>query len=221
MGNTKTGVSKTACETLQQNERWLSQENADVYPSAIELEEDAIDLVLAYAKGEQPTQSYETLALHFYAYHVLLPGTYSIVLNLLAGGLPSCFRELRFMTEMIAKCYLADRNYADRPWFQDKLRALEGDGGQGHKPVTPIMRELDEALQSDERATNLWKDLSKESHARKYVDRVVENVVKRQNVPGYALVLPSPYTKEDGPDLLELRRYVDQFSKILRRITDK
>ncbi|MGH9375445.1 MAG: hypothetical protein ACRD1J_04695, partial [Terriglobia bacterium] len=190
-----------------------------VYHSAIDLVNDAIDLVSAYAKGEQPTQSYEKLAFHFYAYHVLLPGTYSLVLNLLAGGLSSCFRELRFMTEMIAKCYLADRDYADLSSFRDKLRGLEGDGEQAHKPVTPIMQKFDKALRSDTQATDLWKALSEESHARKYVGRVVKNVFERDNVPGYALVLPMPYTTDDLPDLLELKRYIDQFSEILRRTT--
>lgn len=221
MGETKTELSKTICGTIERNERWLLQENPEVYHSAVELVNDAVDLVSACAKGKQPTESYEKLALHFFAYHVLLPGSYSLTLNLLAGGLPSCFRELRFLTEMIAKCYLADVHYPDLPSFHEKLRALEGDGERAHKPVTPIMREFDKRLQSDDDATNLWKILSRESHARKYVDRFVRNVFEQGKISAYTLPLPAPYAEADAPDLLELKRYIDQFFGILHRATGK
>lgn len=219
MENAKAELFQWFSKPLQENGQWLLSEDAEVCENAVELMNDAIDLVSAYAKEEQRVQSYEKLAFHFFAYHVLLPGTYALTLNLLAGGLPSCFRELRFMTEMIAKCYLADARYRDRPTYQGKLRALEGDGERKHRPVTPIMEDFDRELRSGGIATNLWRALSEETHARKYVGRVVKNVLERQNIHSYALVLPMAYTKDDLPDLIELNRYVEGFSEILGRTT--
>ena len=98
---------------------------------------------------------------------------------------------------------------------------FRSNGARVHEPVTGIMQRFDKALWPTKHATDLWKALSEESHAKKYVVRMVQNVSKRQNFPSYALVLPMLYTKDDLPDLLELKSYIARFSEILRRTNEK
>lgn len=88
-------------EVATQNEQFLLELAREVFDVAVGLANDAIDLVLGFAKSDSREQFYGERAFHFFAYHVLMPGSHSIVISLISGSLPSCFRELRFMTEMV------------------------------------------------------------------------------------------------------------------------
>jgi len=50
-------------------------------------------------------------SISFFYYHILIPHSYSLYLNLLTGNLPMCFVGLRFMYESLMKCYFADVKY--------------------------------------------------------------------------------------------------------------
>ena len=202
------------------NEAWLLRECPNVLNRAVELENDAIEVVAACVNTPDRVGAYQRSALHFFAYHVLLPGSYSIVLNLLAGGLPSCFRELRFMTEMAAWCCLADSEFADvqgskdQAAFHAKLDALE----THYKRAGSVVKRFDEHAGLEGTALALWKELSEELHGKRYVERLVKSVAQRQNMPSYGLVIPYPYVPEDKPDLLELREYMERFREIVRAL---
>lgn len=181
----------------------------------VELANDAIDIVQSYARQDKDRQLYGEKATHFYAYHVLMPTSHAIFTSLLAGNLPACFRELRFMVEMLAKCYLADDYYPDQLFFRDKLRMLENRNGK-RIAETVFIKEFATKMGADE-VIPLWKDLSEEGHARKFVERVVGNIIEKDNVPGYALVIPIPYSKGDISDLKELNDYVVSSRNILSK----
>ncbi|MDP3729877.1 MAG: hypothetical protein Q8R26_04025 [bacterium] len=208
-------LSRTAFEVMSKNEKFLLKNFKDVMDEIVELANDAIDFAQLYARQDKNRRLGEK-ATHFYAYHVLMPTSYAIFTSLLTGNLPACFRELRFMVEMLAKCFLADAYYPNISFFRDKLHALENRDGEKRIAETVFIKEFSDKTGLAGVVT-LWKALSEEGHARKFVERVVENIVEKDNIPGYALVIPMPYIKKDIGDLSELNSYVISFRDVLNR----
>ena len=207
----------TVWEVMKKNEKFLLEDAKNVIGDVVELANDGIDYALAFTGGDKPRKLYTERATYFYAYHVLTPSSYSIFTNLLIGSLPSCFRELRFMIEILAKCYLADLKYPNESFFKNKLQIL-GDEKKSDGKVKrehDFIREFGEKVNLESKTIKLWSKLSAELHARKYVEKVVESIVNKENVPGYALVIPVVYNKKDIDELNELRKYVCCFRKIL------
>lgn len=211
-----TNFSKTVCGVMSENEKFLLKNFKDVVDEIVELANDAIDCVASYAKQDKDRQLYGQKATHFYAYHVLMPTSHAIFTSLLTGNLPSCFRELRFMVEMLVKCHLADAHYPNLSFFRDKLHALENRDGEKRIAEVAFVKEFSEKTGLNGMVP-LWKALSEETHARKFVERVVENIVEKDNMPGYALVIPIPYNRGDISDLSELNSYVISFRNILNK----
>ncbi len=216
MSEQNNAFSKITYETMSKNEKFLLKNFRDVIDEIVELANDAIDYAASCAKQDMDRQLYGQKATHFYTYHVLMPTSNAIFISLLTGNLPACFRELRFMVEMLAKCYLADIHYSNLSFFRDRLRALENQDGEKRIPEIVFIKEFAEKNGLEEIIT-LWKALSEEGHARKFVERVVENIIEKDNVPGYALVIPIPYSKGDIHDLNELNNYVVSFRNILNK----
>lgn len=216
----KYNFSKTVYDVMDKNEKFLLENFRDVMDEIVELANDAIDCVQSYARQDKDRQLYGRKATHFYAYHVLMPMSHAILISLLTGNLPSCFRELRFMVEMLAKCYLADIYYPNISFFRDKLHALENRNKGKRIAEITFIKDFSAKFGPIEVVT-LWKSFSEEGHARKFVERVVENIVEKDNVPGYALTIPMTYSTKDISDLGELKSYVASFRRILNKTLPK
>ena len=217
MEKPKSSFSKTAYEIMSRNESFLLASFRDVLDEIVELANDAIDYATVYAKQDIDKKSYGNKAMHFYAHHVLLSSSNTVFSTLLLGNVVVCFRELRFMLEMLAKCYLADSHYPDQLFFQDKLTELHNRNNGKRISEIAFIEEFIGKVRIDENIASLWRALSEETHGRRFVNRVVENIVEKNNMPGYALTTPTPYNKEDTDDLDELNNYVKSFRNILSK----
>lgn len=206
---------------MSRNEKFLLENFKDVVDEIVELANDAIDYVQSYARQDKGRRLYGEKAMHFYAYHILMPSSNAIFTTLLTGNLVACFRELRFMVEMMVKCHLADLYYPDMSFFGDKLSALHSrDNGRRPQEIT-LIKEFAKKTDMELDFIAMWRALSEEIHGKKFVERVVDNVVNQNNMPGYALMVPMPYKKEDKQDLNDLNAYIISFRKILNKVLPK
>src|ERR1700736_4488717 len=122
-GSESKGFADSAAECFQENERFLLREARDVINEATELVNDSIDYIDVCLQKKKPEQ-----AMHFFGMYALMSTSYSVFTNLLAGALPTCFRELRFLLETLAKCYVVDKEETDFDFPKDrqgKRRAAE------------------------------------------------------------------------------------------------
>lgn len=193
-----------------ENEEFLRGQAKDLLDEVVELVNDAIDYAQFLARAPDAQAAVARRAMYFFTYHVLMPGSYSLVANLLLNGLPSCLRELRFIVESLAKCYLADLRYPEASFFAERLDALGREArtdGRNPKREYEFLEELGQILGDRGEALALWGRLSREGHAHGYMERIVGNILNRDNVPGYALVIPMPYSSGDRGDLDELYEY--------------
>lgn len=109
---------------------------------------------------------------------------------------------------------MADLKHSEQSFFRNKLQALE-DFQNGRIPEVQFIKEFEEAIDK-EGVVSLWGKLSEETHGRKFVKRVVDNILDSQVAPGYALMIPIPYTGEDISDLKDLRTHIEPFREILK-----
>jgi len=211
--------SKTIHEVAYENEDFLLQNSKDVFDEIVELVNDAIDYAQSYAKRDKDERKklHAESAMNFYAYSSLMPSSNALLVDLLTGNLPACFRELRFMIEMLAKCYLADRQYAQLTFFERKLYALQHTKDGKRIPEIRFVEDFSKEIQDGVTPLELWRSLSEETHARKFVERVVDSVINRENVPAYSLVIPMVLVKGDLSDVEDLNRYVVSFRGILNK----
>lgn len=204
---------------MEENEAFLKSEAGIALTESTELVNDAIDYAYILGKKDNPEKLSVERAFYFYVHHVLMPTSYSIAINLLVGNLPSCFRDLRFLIEFLAKAYLADARYAENEFFRDRLDALHKEktaGGKRHKRELDFVGEFDEIMNFGGKVIGQWRKFSNEVHASKYMERIVNNIVEKDNMPGHSLVFPVPYTKKDLPELIELGKDIEEFATILK-----
>lgn len=96
---------------MRENEKFIRGNAKGAYEEVIELINDVIDEI-GFAVGKPKREKdYLEYSMSFFTYHVLMPFSYAIYLDLLAGNVPACFMELRLMLESLAKCYLADSRH--------------------------------------------------------------------------------------------------------------
>lgn len=214
--------SKTIYEVVGTNEDFLLKNSKDVFDEIVELVNDAIDYAQSYAKRdkEQRKELHTESAMYFYVYNSLMPSSNALLVDLLTGNLPACFRELRFMIEMLAKCYLADQRYPQLTFFERRLYTLQHteDGKRRRISELKFVEDFSKEIQDDTSPIELWRSLSEESHARKFVERVVDSVINRNNVPAYSLVIPIVLGKGDLHDVEDLNKYVISFRGILNKV---
>ena len=111
-------------EVIRENEKFLRDNAEGTYKEVIGLINDAIDNVgLAVEKPERE-KDYLEHSMAFFTYHVLMPFSHAVYMDLLAGNVPACFMELRLMLESLARCYLADSRHPEVPFFQRRLELL-------------------------------------------------------------------------------------------------
>lgn len=210
--------AKHVARTMDKNEAFLENQAREAWEEIIDLINDTIDYIkyqLELPDAKLPSER----AMPFFTCHVLQPGCYSVAVNLLAGGLPACYRELRFILEMLAKCYLADRHYSEQSSFEERLRLLQREqkpDGTSRKREHEFLEEFDRQVGQEGGARKLWGKLSEEIHAKGYTERIVRNIVEGDHFPGYALIIPNDYAEEDRGDLNELHEYIREVRGLVK-----
>jgi len=199
-------------QLLHENDEFLAEHAKEVYDEVIELLNDAIDHMVFLAKRTDAMEEHSRFAVASFVWHILMPMSYAIYLNLLAANLVSCFGELRILTESLGECYVADQHFPDQPFFQARIELL-------HQERTSTAKRF-EALGKDFIA--LWGKLSEDwVHTRGIVDKIVRRVSEGQDWPIWTVVVPMTYSEGDLAILGELRKRVSDFRILLARTVDE
>lgn len=205
---------------MRENDEFLIKYTKETNNEVSELMNDSTDYMSFFAKKGVENMTKSTMS--FFTRHMLMPLSYSIYVDLLAGNILVCFMELRLMLESLVKCYLADLKYPDSTFFQEKLELLEKEtksknGKTISKREYDFMEEFDKELGFNESSIKLWGKLSKDwIHTKGVMDKVVYQVAEKSNVPPWGLVIPCNFVKADLEDIEELHKRISQFRNLLK-----
>lgn len=202
--------SKHVARIMDKNEGFFEKQGCEVWEEIINFINDTIGYVkyqLELPDAKPPSER----AMPFFTCHVLMPGCYSISINLLAGGLPACYHELRLILESLAKCYLADCHYRELSSFEERLKLLQGNNKREHE----LAEEFGNQIGHKDSARKLWGKLSRQVHTHGYIDRIVRSIVESDYFPGYALV-PTEYAEEDRGALNDLHKYIREVRSLVK-----
>jgi len=203
-------------EVMRQNETFLRQNAEETYHEVVELINDAIDYVVLAAK--KSGEDYVRYSMISFLNHILMPFSYAIHVDTLAGNIPACFMELRLMLESLVKCYLADLEYPDRTFFQERLKLLEDE----NLSTSELMKDLGRKLELGNAFVALWSKLSQNwIHTKGIMDGVVAQVIEKSDVPPWGLVLPMRYSERELDTLDELRNNISKFISLLKTTMEK
>lgn len=199
-------------KVMRDNEKFLQYYAKDTSSEIIELVNDAIDNVTFWAKRGDSENDYASHSIAFFIYHILMPFSYAMYVDLIAGNIPVCFMELRLMLESLVKCYSADLRYPNQTFFQEKLELLD----KKKRKISQVMKEVGEMVGFQNNFVTLWRKLSESwIHTRGISDGIVGRVVDNSNVPPWALPLPMNYSKKDLGTINELRKDLSEFRSLL------
>lgn len=218
--NIKNGAQKSAPnfietikENMQENEDFLHSKARETYAEVVGLVNDAIDYVSFFVEKKR-VADYVKFAVIHYVHQILMPLSYAMVMDLLTTNLVACFMELRLMVESLVKCYFADLKYPGKTFFQEKIELLEKEKKR-RKTITNLMEEY------GEEAKDLWKQLSEGwLHTKGIVDRIVEEISSKSELPVWPLVLPITYNDTELDVLEELRRDVSKFRRLQKEVIE-
>jgi len=207
---------------MKENDEFLHKNSDETCNEVIELVNDAIDYVIhAVEKWGRDRYYYVERSMAFFLHHILMPFSYGIYVDLLAGNLPVCFMELRLAVESLAKCYLADLKFPGQTFFQEKLELLEKELERKKLSTSKLMEELGNRLGED-KFIRLWGKLSRDwVHTKGIVDRTVGQIGEKSDVPPWALPLPMAYTENDLEAVDELCKRISQFRSLLVTTLEK
>jgi hypothetical protein len=218
---TEEGNVNHIAKVMKENEGFLRRNAEEDYGEVIDLINDAIDLLGDAVEREEDREDYVKYSTVFFLHNILMPSSYGIQTNLLTGNLPTCFMQLRLMTESLGKCYLADRKYPDEKFFQKKLELLEKEtknknGNNIPKKDYEFLKEFDETVNSEGGPIiNLWGKLSKDwMHTKGVIDNVVSQTNNNSTPPSWALILPMTYARVDLDTIQDLGKRISQFRYI-------
>lgn len=202
----------TITEVMKENENFLKENAKEVLHELIFfLSNDVIESVRFAAE----VKDYNHWAMHSFIICILQPFSYALYVDLLAGNLPVCFFELRFLLESLAKHYLADARYPSHLFFEQKLEFLEIDLKKTKSSITEMMRELDKVLMIEFLPSSLWQEISEKwIHTRGLAKKITNYIVERQSLPPWGLIIPGPYTRDDLPEIYELKEKILKFKQI-------
>lgn len=195
-------------QLLHENDEFLAKHAKEVYDEVIELLNDAIDHMIFLTKRPGAKEEHSRFAVANFVWHILMPMSYAIYLNLLAANLVSCFGELRIMTESLGECYVADQHFPDQPFFQARIELLHQERASTAKRLEELGKDF----------IVLWGKLSEDwVHTRGIVDKIVSRVSEGEDWPIWTVVVPMTYSKGDLTTLEELRKRVSEFRVLLAR----
>lgn len=201
---------------LKENEGFIRRNAKGTYEEVIALINDAISEVGLAVKEPEREKKYVEHSTTFFTYHVLMPFSYAIYLDLLAGNTPACFMELRLLIEFLAKCYLADSRHPTTPFFRTRLELLEEEMEQTKMSISKAMKELGKKIGVKDEFVTLWGKLSRDwIHTRGFTDKLVSYVTEKSDMPPWSLTIPMRYTESDLNILEELGNRISQFRSLL------
>jgi len=199
-------------QVMRGNEQFLRKNASQTYGEVIDLINDAIDYVVLAVRKADSVQDYVRHSRSFFLHHILMPFSYAVYLDLMAGNIPACFMQLRLMLESLGKCCLADLRYPDEDFFETKLQLLEGEEAR----TSRVLRELGRELGSGNDFVALWGKLSHDwIHARGIMSRITDQIIEKSDVPSWGLVIPMSYAESDLDSLEELCKRISQFRRLL------
>jgi len=203
-------------KVMKENEGFLHRNAEEDYGEVTDLISDAIDL-LGDAVGRQKNrEDYVKYSTVFFLHNILMPSSYGIQTNLLTGNLPTCFMQLRLMTESLAKCYLADLKYPNESFFQ-KLELLENEAMNNNMSMSKLMKEVGMKLGLKNGFIALWGKLSKDwMHTMGVIDNIVNQTNNNSTPPSWALIIPMKYARVDLDTIQELGKCISQFRHLLK-----
>jgi hypothetical protein len=215
------GFASLIAEVSRENEKFLKEKVEESFREVVELVNDAIDYAIFAAKTRR-VEEYTTHPMLFFLSNILMPFSCGILTDLLIGNLPSCFYELRVMLESIAKCYVAEHHPGKNLFFENKILSLEDVMRREGVSTSKLLKEFGEMIGLDDEPLKQWGEISQEwIHTAGITDRIVEQVVKKSELPPYALALPMIYSEGDLSIIEELCRQASKFRRILKTTMDQ
>ena len=193
-------IMKRNSEFLNLNARQFCEEILELLNDPINFMEDLCNLFHITSEGQNLDRLRSLFvrdAMLVYLHNILFPSVFSLYINVLLGNFPAFLRDLRFMIESLAKCYVVDAKYPEKGVLE-KMKLISK-----WRSERRIVRALDSELNTDSRATKLWHKLSEETHLSGYVKRVIENIEVVGMPPDWALT-PAPWRELRGEDIDEI-----------------
>jgi len=207
---------------MKENYDFVREKADETYTEVIELINDAIDYLAAEIQKGKSKDDYVKDPMLFFIVHILMPQSYAIHTDLLMGNLPACFMELRLMLEAMVKCYFASLHPDKNLFFELKIISLEDWLSKQNISTSKFLEEIGKEIGVKRELVALWGKLSRDwIHPRGIVERIVNKVVEKADVPPWALAIPMNYTENDLDDINELRKRVSQFRRLLRIVVEK
>lgn len=206
-------ISDLTKSIMEENEAFCqsNQTAREACTEIVELMNDAVDHVQWEAKLSGWDRLFPKFAMLNYLFSVLMPIPYAINLDFLTGNLPACFMQLRTLLEQLAKCCLSDLRYQDLAFFQDKMMKLEAEKVGSTRTIESV----------EPKAVSLWSRLSNDWIHMKYLNRIVNVVLERGDVPGYGLVIPIAYSETELPEIQELGKSIADYRAMLAKTIEK
>jgi len=118
----------------------------------------------------------------------------------------------------ILKCYVADLCPERELFFEIKLMMLEKEG----RSISNLLEEFGKTIGLSDKPLKLWGKLSQEwVHTKGIVQKIIDHVEKKSDLPPYALPIPMNYTEKDLDSLRELAERTSELREILKVACDK
>ncbi|MGC9015035.1 MAG: hypothetical protein ACP5KW_11725, partial [Thermoproteota archaeon] len=209
-----------AKEVIRENEKFLKEKARESFGEVIGLVNDAIDYVVFVTKRKD-TKEYTTLSMVPFIYHILMPFSYGISIDLLVGNLPACFYELRVMLESLAKCYVADLHPNEDLFFEEKLLSLDAVLKNEEISISKLLKDFGKMVDLNDKPLKIWGKISEEWLHSRIIEKVVDKIIEKSEVPPYGLAIPMNYTEGDLEDIEELGKTTSEFREILRVAMNK
>lgn len=200
-------------KALRENEQFtktnISAKNA--YDEIVELINDAIDLL-----GQLPNKSDKFVKSVKYNFILtnLMPSSYSILFNFLAGNIPTCFMQIRTAVEYLVMGFIADKENPSEGFFYEKLQKVEEKRNKEHMRLHQLIKTI------DPEAAMLWTNCSEWGHAQSLTKKMIDQITS-SDIPGWSLVVPMPYNQTDEQPITELQEATKQLRSALARIIQK
>jgi hypothetical protein len=200
---------------MHENADFFECKAGETFAEVVGLVNDAIDLMGFFVESKEMKECYVKFAVAHYIHHVLCPLSYAMVIDLLTTNLVACFMELRLIVESLVKCYCADLKYPNQTFFQEKIRLLKEEMREQRISTSKLIKKC----RKD--AIGLWGRLSEGwLHTKGIIDRIVEEISHKSELPAWPLVMPITYTDTELDVLEELRRNVLEFRGLLNAVME-
>jgi len=213
---------------IEKNHRF-TQENPwgkTCYAEIIGLTNDIIkSLGFFIRKDREDPRVFLTSAMYNNVQFMLMPFSYGIYVNFLAGSFQACFAQLRLMTEAIAESLYVDAQYDPEDSYVTKMKKLEHELRDRSISISKFFKTSFSDVAGKESAKEvlkMWGKLSESwLHPRGYGDTIIDRIKESGSPPSWALLIPAVYSKVDEADCEELHNRIKEFREILKQILDK